>query len=513
MELKLTTKIKYDAVFFTDMGSKFYHIRPLGAYRLASELRSHGYSVLVVDFLSEWVQDRREFFKLLKNIISDQTLFVGYSSTFFSYRDKEAIEINSFEEFYSADLSRWPAPAAEISIINTYIKKLNPNIKILHGGASSIPDKALKDGGVDYSVQGLADNVIIEIANSLKNGKHIKFNLKNNIKVIDYDITASKFDFPNSETVFSPSDFLSSWEVLPMETSRGCLFKCSFCSFPLLGRKKNHPEYHKGVDIIAREIKRNYETFGISSYMFSDDTFNESTEKLERIYQAIELSGVKIKFHCYLRIDLIERFPEQIELLKKMGLQSCFLGIETLNLTAAKAIGKSSNPTRVKSTLIEMRKVWGGDVIIYGSFIAGLPHETESTIDEWMGWVYDQQDLIDGFVLRSMFLSSSTLSESDISKNPGKYGYSLFNNGAWISNTGLSIYSAQIIAQRWMEKAWQNNRLRVSGHELMALIGLGYTIDQLKTMTLNTLPFKELIVKHKQKFKQYQSQLTEYVSK
>lgn len=511
MESTVTNNIKYDAVFFTDMGGKFYHVRPLGAYRLASELRNHGYSVLVVDFLSNWLNDKAKFLKLLKNIISDQTLFVGYSSTFFSNENRSNITIDSFEKFYGGFLSQWPAAVEEMTSINAFIKKLNPNIKILHGGAGSTPSISLKNGGVDYVVQGLADKTVVDIADSLKNKTHIKFNLQNNIKVIDSNVTGSNFNFPLSETVFHPSDFVNSSEVLPLETSRGCLFKCSFCAFPLLGRKKNDPDYHKHTDCIASEIKRNYDLYGITNYMFADDTFNESTGKLEQIYQAIQQSGVKINFNCYLRIDLLERYPEQIELLEKMGIQSCFLGIETLNLAAAKSIGKSSKPERIKLTLQKMKDIWKDNVVVYGSFIAGLPHETDDTINEWMQWVYDNPNLLDGYVIRALVISNNKMFPSDINKNPEKYGYTIFDR-FWVNDTGMTYYTATELATKWMEKSWQSSRLTVAGHEMMALMGLGYTFDQLKKIKLNQLPFDQLLVKHNEKFKKYQDNLLDYVT-
>lgn len=499
------------------MRTRFYRSRPLGAYRLASELRSHGYTVLVIDNLANWIDDVKSFLDLLSNVIGKETLFVGYSSTFFSMANVNDTDIKCFEDFYKGGLSQWPAPAMTMLRINQFIKKLNPDIKILHGGASTSPTQELKDGGVDYAVQGFADGVIVEIADCLKNKQHIRFNLKNNIKVIDYDVTASTFNFPRSQTLFHPSDIIDPAEVLPMETSRGCLFKCSFCAFPLLGRKKNHPEYHKHIDCIAEEFKRNYEDFGVTNYMFSDDTFNESTEKLEHIYTAIKQSGVNIRFHCYIRLDLLERFPEQIKLLKDMGIQSCFLGIETLNIQAAKAIGKSSHPDRVKAALVDMRKVWGNDVVVFGSFIAGLPHETEETIDTWMQWVYDHPDLINSYVIRALMIDDARVSPSDICSNPEKYGYKILSETAignhfkWVNNTGLSVFAAEIISTKWMEKSWSTGRLGVAGHELKSLLSLGYTFDELKNISLDQLPFADLQQANKLKFAEYQNKLKQYI--
>jgi len=501
----------YDAIFFTDMSSKVYHVRPLGAYRLASELRTHGYRVLVVEYFSKWLKSKKDLIKLLQTVISKDTLFVGYSSTFFSNDNKIKESVDSYDNYYGlTKLTTWPADVQTINFINKYIKTLNPDIKIVYGGASAVNlSSHLQNSSVDFVVQGLADTTVVEIMNSLKNKKHIPYNLKNNMKVIDHDIFATKFNFTDSFTQYEASDCFDTDEVLSLETSRGCLFKCSFCAFPLIGRKKNDPSYHKPTSVIASELKRNYEMFNVTKYMFVDDTFNESTEKLIHVRDAIKQSGVDIKFTCYLRLDLLNRYPEQIGLLKEMGIQSAFLGIETLNKDAGTAIGKTSHPDKVKASLQMLRDEWGEDVATHGSFIAGLPHETEETIDTWMDWVYNS-DLLSGFFISELSLKGSF--SSDITRNPAKYGYQV-DDWKWINNKGLDIIKAREISGKWMKKSWDNRRLKISGWDMLGLQNLGYEFDTLKNLVINDLPFKEMALKYESKFDRYRTTLFNYLEK
>jgi hypothetical protein len=505
----------YDAVIFTDMSTKVYHVRPLGAYRIASELRKHGYSVLVVDFFGKWLTDRKNFIRLLKKIISPQTKFVGYSGTFFSLDNSIKDQVESWQEWTGVELRTWPTQKLEtIRQINSLIKDLNPECKIFYGGAQASNLNKLQETNIDYVVQGLADGVIVEIMRNLTDKKHIKFNVKNNLRVIDYDIFASGFDFPHSLTRYESSDCFESNEILPLETSRGCIFKCAFCSYPLLGRKKDHEDYNKNPSVLAQELKDNWQRFGVTNYMFVDDTFNESTYKLEQIYQAIKLSGVDIKFSCYLRLDLLERFPEQIELLKNMGIQSCFLGIETLNAEAGRAIGKTNNSDKVKNALEKCRAVWGANVSIYASFIVGLPNETEQTVDEWMDWVYNRKDLIDAYYLRQLHISQSQF-PSELCKNPEQYGYQIIKDQNhkinWINNTGMDLSQSRQISDRWMEHSWHTNRLSISGFEAMGLQNLGYSVKELKQWTLNTMPYSDFAERYRQKFARYQQKLFDYL--
>ena len=75
--------MKYNVLLFTDQIARFWHIKALGAYRVANELRNHGYTVKVIDYAGLWVADSSLLLKILNNLIGPNTLFVGFSTTFF----------------------------------------------------------------------------------------------------------------------------------------------------------------------------------------------------------------------------------------------------------------------------------------------------------------------------------------------------------------------------------------------------------------------------------------------
>lgn len=503
---------KYEVVLFTDMSARIYPARPLGAYRLATELRQHNLNVLVVNFFGKWIQNPNDFETLIKNCISEQTCVVGFSSTFFSEEHVEKQSISSYEDFIGNHLSHWPdSNINKIKSIIGRIKKLNNKVKIFYGGAQAdkINDNLINIG-IDYIVQGLADYSFIESVLRIKDNKQPKFNIKNNIKVIDYDVKARLFSFPNSSVSYHDSDFIEKNEVLTLETSRGCLFHCAFCSFPLIGRNKNHIDYHKNTDQIANEIKNNYEKWGTTKYIIVDDTFNESTEKINNVYNAIKQSNVDIEFSAYLRLDLLERFPQQVQLLKDMGLRSAFLGIETLNEKAGKSIGKNSY--RVIDELERIRDIWKEDVSIYGSLIAGLPYENQDTINEWMQIIYDREHLLELYVLGALGIDQSSSFKSKISQNPEKYGYTFDMYGNWTNNVDFTLNEAKDISQDWMTKGWQNSRFKLAGSDLMGIQSLGFSFDQIKKWQLNNIDYCALELKYGEIVSSYKNSLLKYLT-
>lgn len=501
-------------MFFTDISSEIYHVRPLGAYRLATELRKHGYRVLVVEYFSKWLKDKKNLARLLKKSVGEDTLMVGYSSTFFAKDEGAKSDAKTYREYHeSRRTNPWPTDSDHIRLLNQSIKRLAPRAKIFYGGAlaGTVRRRHLREDGVDYVVQGLADNVIVEIMDNLRDDRPLRFNFKDDIKIIDYDLAAHGFDFPNCRTEFVDSDCVESGEMLPLEISRGCMFKCSFCAYPLLGRKKNDGAYHKDIESLAQEIKQNHEKWGVFQYMITDDTFNETTDKLLNVKKAIEISGVPVRFSAYLRVDLIERFPEQIQILRDMGLQSCFVGVETLNGRAGRSIGKTSHSERIKKVLEDMREIWGDDVNVYAHFITGLPHETLETMEVWAQWVYDRSDLIDGFFMHNLQLTHERVYPSELGSDPGKYGYQILPDGTWINNTGLTQKESDEFAWRWMEKSWSSGRMRVGGLAMIALLNLGYDFGYLHRLSLNIMPLGEFAGRFHEKFLRYQDRLLGYL--
>lgn len=498
----------YDVVLFTDMSSKIYHVRPLGAYRIASELRSNGHSVIVVDYFSKWLAAPDMLFALLKTIIGKNTIFVGYSGTFFSKKHSDVVEPTTFNEYWTMGSmpGDWPVNKNIIRAFNAKIKKINNNTKILLGGTVAAHSNFV-DSGIDYVVRGFSDSVIVNLTKALQAQKTIKFEFLNGLKIVSSQFYHSDhFLFPTSTTEYTDIDCLTPSNTLPLETSRGCMFKCSFCDFPMIGRKKGHPDYLKHPEVVRNEILRNYEQYGITQYSIVDDTFNESTDKLRLLLDAIQKTNIKINFSAYIRLDLLVRFPEQIELLKELGIQSAFMGIETLNPQSARAINKPSNIEKVLTSLVDVRKSWD-KVAIFGSFIAGLPHETEETISSWADWVFSNPDLIDGYIIGTLSLRHE-VTMSDIRQHPEKYGYSVSDHGAhWVSNTGLTRSDAAQISNKLMNVAWDAKRLMVSGWDLLGIQSQGIPFSKLFKTPLNDIPFLAIQEKTQQEFQHYSKKL------
>jgi radical SAM superfamily enzyme YgiQ (UPF0313 family) len=296
------------------------------------------------------------------------------------------------------------------------------------------------------------------------------------------------------------NDFIFPNESLPIEISRGCIFKCKFCNFQLTGKKKF--DYIRNVNLIKEELIDNYERFGTTNYMFTDDTFNDSTYKLELIHKAITSLPFKINFTTYLRLDLLHSHPEQIPMLREMGLRSAFFGIESMNEKTAKAMGKGLKVEKVKETLLKIKNEdFKENFSMLCSFIIGLPYEDLDSVHNTFAWT-QENDI--NTIWMPLFIRRDTRYKSDIDINYEKYGYRMGNLNYW-ENEYTNFNEAKTLAGEFQK---QTNNTRTTW-PLFAIASLGiWSAEELTSMRIKDMDMNLICQERDNRIQLYKERLT-----
>lgn len=483
-----------NVLIFTDCGSKIF-MRYAGAYKIASVLREAGYSVQVVDHFL--LSGPETITKIIDKFVGEDTLMVCWSTTFMNITDEHSVmaartpEMFQFQNLKKIVLGAStvlgfadgiPIVPDEFQNIITHIKGINPGTRLVLGGTKA---DLQAQQGIDAFVVGYGDVAIVEYAKFLE-GKNPFFQFKklNDTQIsIENDVKASTYNFVESQITFAESDFIRPGEVLPIEISRGCMFKCKFCYYPLIGRKKN--DYTKTEEVLYAELMRNYEDFGTTNYMLSDDTFNESVSKLEFFANLVNRLPFKIEYCTYLRLDLIHRFPEMADLLKESGLKVAMFGLETLNHEAGKAIGKGLHPELSKQTLTWLRetKGWKNNILMSSGFIIGLPFDTPETVNAWASELVSFKYPLDTFNFHALRLNPTDVKiwKSEFEKNYAEYGYHFDKNKSegWI-NEHWQFEDARDLAVELHNYALHAGLSPVNGFFAMMLRNYNYSWDDIR---------------------------------
>lgn len=420
-------------LIFTDVNGVIGFGRYAGAYRIATELRLHGYSTQVIEFLADMTLI--DFQNICDKYIDNDSLFVGFSTTLLIKKTKSNSESRLDRSKENKHSGHLPHDNDYCQQIFSIFKNKNPRLKIVLGGArtnkTNLP-------GVDYWFWGLADTSIIAFADFLKKNIPIKTH------PVQYGEAISHTDYPvhnyrTSKIIWEDNDYIFENEHLPIEIDRGCIYRCAFCANPL---HKRPGEYAKDPYVVYEELLYNYEKFGTTGYMFCDDTFNDSNEKVKVYHQLFQKLPFKLEWTGYGRVDCIATHEEQIELLLESGVRAILFGIETFSPYTTKYVGKGLQPEKMKDTLYRIKEKWGNEVIITGSFIIGLPEESEDSIWSTVEWLKRKDCPLDDVIFSP--LNIRTLSDnpnaplSRIAKNPLKYGYKMspIQTGTGISSDG-----------------------------------------------------------------------------
>lgn len=406
-----------------------------GQYQVASWLRSFGYTVKVIDFCFSIPISKLE--EIARKHIDKTTIAFGVSTTFWNVvKIKIAGKLIGDVEY-----PEW------VSHLRSVFMNEFPSIKWIVGGSNSLTPILENDW---IRINYFAEDETLAFLDKATNNFNIrpKFNIQNFVKF------------------YSNDDYIESFETLSIEISRGCIFKCKFCQFPLIGRKKG-TNIRAEADIY-NELMYNYNQFGTTKYYFSDDTFNESLEKVQMIHRISLSLPFELEYIAYLRLDLIATYPEMITLLPESGLRSAFFGIESFQLDGVKAIGKGWNGHHAKSFLLHLKKQWKGKTNWLCSIILGLPNWSEEQEERDVQWLVENE--MSCWTHRALYINPANVIQgkkwvSEFEKEYEKYGYRFADNDFinW-TNGELTHTQLQQIAKK-IEIKTRNYR-KVAGFKI-----------------------------------------------
>jgi radical SAM superfamily enzyme YgiQ (UPF0313 family) len=400
-----------NVIFWNDCPELVIH-RYIGPYKVSHYLKQHGYTSQVIDFVTYFSEE--ELYNYTTKFITSETLMIGVSLTFIG-----ATQMRRVSTILINVLKR--------------IKQEHPNIKFIAGGYNA---NVLHSFGVfDAHVTSYGEDITLELLNSYRNKSDPPPSFKKmplwgqGLITVYQESNNTTYNIETDNFKFTKQDCIVPGETLPIEISRGCMFKCKFCNHRNLGRGKL--DYLRSFECVKEELLYNYENFKTTNYFVICDTFNDTEYKMNKWYKMISSLPFKINYFAYLRADLIDRFPDTAYQLKETGLFGAFHGLESLHPAASKVVGKGWSGRHAKEFIPKLyHDMWSGQVPQYLSFIVGLPGDTIESMSSTADWFIDNK-------LHSMWFFDLGLStkqirdQSEFERDAEKYGYRFDENQEW----------------------------------------------------------------------------------
>lgn len=266
------------------------------------------------------------------------------------------------EDIYPPDYSKLKADLVGISILTATAKrgyaiaKNFPREKVIIGGvhASLLPQEAL--GFCRQVVVGEAEEVIVgiaegEIRDSIVQGKPVE----------DLD----KLPFPDFSLL---QGFRRGSFILPISTSRGCPFDCTFCSVTkVFGRRYRF----RSPENVLEELR--YQ--GSETIFFCDDNF-AAHPKRTRSFLKLMKDNASLRWSCQVRCD-IAKDSQLISMMKEAGCQVVCVGLESVNSKTLECFNKKQSLSDMLKAISLFRRL---RIKVHGMFVVGSDDDSESTV-------------------------------------------------------------------------------------------------------------------------------------
>lgn len=270
------------------------------------------------------------------------------------------------------------------------IKKARPELPVVLGGnhATLMPGETLAAAPeIDYLVRGEGEGTFLELLAALEAGRS-----PDEIRGISYRKDGRIVDTALREGIeeLDSLPFLS-YHLLPLRayrphpphgralpfavmiTSRGCPYRCAYCSKPVFGSKFRAQSPGRVVD----EIAYLQESFGVRELAFYDDVFTLDKRRADGIATEIRRRGLKILWSCETRVNLVDK--ELLANMKKAGCYSVSYGIESGSQRILNTIEKDITLDQAEEAVRYTREA---GLHAIGYFMVGSPGETVETIRE-----------------------------------------------------------------------------------------------------------------------------------
>ena len=212
----------------------------------------------------------------------------------------------------------------------------------------------------DAVVVGEAEFTWPKLLNDFKNG-----NMQKEYRNETFPVTSGILP---DRSVFRGKRYLKLGLV---ETSRGCLYNCEFCSIYGFFNKsyRNRP-----IGDIVADIKQSGHKF----FFFVDD--NVAIDRKRTLELCRALKELKINWFGQVSIH-ISKDDELLGALRDSGCIGALIGFESFNEDNLRQMGKTINLQYSDYTLaIERMRAYG--LIIYGTFVFGYPTDTERDFEK-----------------------------------------------------------------------------------------------------------------------------------
>jgi len=331
-----------------------------------------------------------------------------------------------------------PSFASDVRVAEA-LKAENPALRIGFVGAhvAVLPEASLQaSSSIDFVARDEFDYTIKEVAEgrslsdiaglSYCNGDQI---IHNPDRALIEDMDALPFVTEVYKRDLVIEDYFIGYLQHPyisLYTGRGCKSHCTFCLWPqTIG---GHRYRKRSPESVAEEIALAQRRFPqVKEFFFDDDTFTDDLPRAEETARLLGKLGVTWSCNAKANVPY-----DTLKIMKDNGLRLLLVGYESGNQQILHNIKKGMLVERARQFTSDCHRL---GIVIHGTFIIGLPGETQETIEETIRFARE--------------INPHTIQVSLAAAYPGTALYQQAQENGWlrdahlIADTGVQVSSLE----------------------------------------------------------------------
>ena len=197
-----------------------------------------------------------------------------------------------------------------------------------------------------------------------------------------------------------------------MMTSRGCPYRCTFCSQSIMPEKWRA----RSPQSVVAEFRHLIKDLGAQEIGLLDDSANINRKRLSEISQLLikeGLNSVPWNMINGMRANLAD--TDMLDLMKKAGCKRSAFGVETGDEGMLSHINKNESLDQIRQAFKNAKQV-GMETV--GFFIIGLPGDTEESMEQTIRFAIELDPLVANFSMMTPY--PGTLAYEEIKSKGGK---------------------------------------------------------------------------------------------
>ena len=330
---------------------------PLGLACLNAALRRAGHQTFWVDLLGS------------SGRLEEVLRWYGPDMVGVSLRNIDDVLIRKKETYYGELLS-----------LSETIRQYGRCRFVLGGsGFSLFPKRLLELSGADFGIVGEGENSLVALIAALEKGedyRHIPgLVFRRQDSVLVNGCAGGRAMDSEFSLADRPADIIAHYiratGVLNLQTQRGCGWRCSYCTYPLIEGRQHRRRPPEQVAAEFQQLQR----LGAKYVFIVDSIFNSSAGHVRDICEALLRQNAKLPWGCFLRPQGLT--PDLMDLMARAGLRHIEFGSDSFSNDVLAAYQKGLSFEDILRSSNQARRA-GVDFCHF--LICGGPGETRETL-------------------------------------------------------------------------------------------------------------------------------------